>query len=45
VKERASVALRAMHDIENLMLLSLQTAMKLFSAKITPMLTYGLEQM
>jgi hypothetical protein len=44
VKERASAALRAMHDIENLRLLSLDTAMKLFSVKITPILTYGLEQ-
>jgi hypothetical protein len=33
-----------MHDIENLRLLSLETAMKLFSAKSTPILTYGLEQ-
>jgi hypothetical protein len=32
VKERALAALRAMHDIENLRLLSLETAMKLFSA-------------
>jgi hypothetical protein len=44
VKERALAALRAMHDIENLRLHSLKTAMKLFSAKITPILTYGLEQ-
>jgi hypothetical protein len=44
VKERASAALRAMHDTENLRLLSLETAMKLFSAKITLILTYGLEQ-
>jgi hypothetical protein len=33
-----------MHDIEILRLLSLETAMKLFSAKITPILTYDLEQ-
>jgi hypothetical protein len=44
MKERASAALRAMHNIENLKLLSLETAMKLFSVKITPILTYGLEQ-
>jgi hypothetical protein len=39
-----SVALRAMHNIENLRLLSLETTIKLFSAKIIPILTYGLEQ-
>jgi hypothetical protein len=39
VTKRASDALRAMHDIENLRLFSLETAMKLFSAKITPILT------
>jgi hypothetical protein len=44
VKERAYVALRAMHDIENLRLLSLETAMKLFTTKMTQILTYGLEQ-
>jgi hypothetical protein len=44
VKETASAALWAMHDIENLRLLSLETAMKLFSAKITLILTYGVEQ-
>jgi hypothetical protein len=44
VKERASAALRAMHDNENLRLLSLETAMKLSAAEITPILTYGLEQ-
>jgi hypothetical protein len=30
--------------IENRRLLSLETAMKLFSARITPILTYGVEQ-
>jgi hypothetical protein len=44
MKKRASAALRAMHDIENLRLLSLETAMKLFSANATPILTYSLEQ-
>jgi hypothetical protein len=44
VKERASAALRSMHEVENPRLLSLETAMKLFSAKITPILTYGLKQ-
>jgi hypothetical protein len=44
MKERVSAAIRAMHDIENLKLLSLETAMKLFAVKITPILTYGLEQ-
>jgi hypothetical protein len=44
VKERASAALRAMLDRENLRLLSLETAMILFAVKITPILTCGLEQ-
>jgi hypothetical protein len=33
-----------MHNTENLRLLSLQTTIKLVSAKITPILTYRLEQ-
>jgi hypothetical protein len=43
-KQHVKAALRAMHDIENLRLLSLETAMKLFSAKVAPILIYGLEQ-
>jgi hypothetical protein len=39
VKERVSAALRATHNIENLRLLCLETAMKLSAAKITPILT------
>jgi hypothetical protein len=44
VKEKASAVHRAMHDIENLSLLSLETTMKQFAEKITPILTYGQEQ-
>jgi hypothetical protein len=44
VKEMASAALRAMYNIENLKPLYLETAIKLFAAKISLILTYGLEQ-
>jgi hypothetical protein len=43
IKDRATAAIRAMQDIKNLNLLSLNTAMKLFGAKIMLILTYGLE--
>jgi hypothetical protein len=43
IRDRAIAAIRAMQDIKNLNLLSLNTAMKLFRAKIMPILTYGLE--
>jgi hypothetical protein len=45
MEERKSAALRAMHDIEKLRPLSLETAMNQFAEKITLTLTYGLEQM
>jgi hypothetical protein len=43
VKERATAVLRAMHDTDS-RLLFLEIVMKLYSAKIAPILTYGLEQ-
>lgn len=42
LKERRTQALLAMNDIKNLPCLSLETAMKLFRLKITPIVTYGL---
>lgn len=42
-KERAAAAIIAIHDIQNISQLSLETAMKLFEAKVLPILTYGIE--
>lgn len=43
IKEKATAAIRAMKDIPKPEKLSLTTAMKLFRAKIIPVLTYGIE--
>ena len=43
IKDRASTALIAMHDIKNITRLSLETAMKLFNLKISPIMTYGID--
>lgn len=43
VKDRANAAITAMNSIKQLGKLSLQTAMELFRIKITPIVTYGLE--
>lgn len=43
IKERVSAAIRGMYDIKNITRLSMHTAMILFHAKITPMLSYGIE--
>lgn len=43
IMERATEAIRAMHDVKNIKSLSLETAMALFKTKILPILTYGIE--
>lgn len=43
IKERLAAALRGMSDVRQIQGMSLETAMKLFQAKILPSLTYGLE--
>ena len=43
VQEKTVAAIRARNDIKNLRLLSLETAIRLFNAKIEPMITYGIE--
>lgn len=43
VTERAAQAIMAMQEIKNIRLLSLETAMKLFNAKIMPIVSYGIE--
>ena len=43
IKDKAASAVKAMHDIKHLNKVSLETAMKLFNAKIAPIITYGLE--
>ena len=43
VKERAVAAVKAMNDIKKLSKLSFSTAIKLFHAMISPIATYGLE--
>ncbi|PSN45027.1 hypothetical protein C0J52_23366 [Blattella germanica] len=43
VQEKAVAAIRAINDIKNLRLLSLETAIRRFNAKIEPMITYGIE--
>lgn len=43
VKERAAAALRAVNEIKSLTLLSVDTAVQLFNAKIVPIITYGIE--
>lgn len=42
-KSRAAAATKAIYDIKSLNRLSLQSAVKLFKAKIVPILTYGIE--
>jgi hypothetical protein len=43
LRERIVGAIRSINEISNLQLLSLQTAIRLFEAKVAPALTYGLE--
>lgn len=43
IAERATQAVRAMHDIQKMKSLNLETAMALFKTKIMPILTYGIE--
>lgn len=43
VTEKATQAVRAMHEISYIRTLSLETAMELFRCKIMPILTYGIE--
>ena len=43
VTDRAAQAVMAMHDIKNIRLLSLETALNLFKARIIPILCYGIE--
>ena len=43
VTGRAANAIMAINDIKNIQALSLDTAMKLFRAKILPTLSYGIE--
>ena len=43
IAERATQAVRAMHDVQKLKSLSIKTAMALFKSKIMPILTYGIE--
>ncbi|PSN46113.1 hypothetical protein C0J52_17254 [Blattella germanica] len=43
IAERATQAVRAMHDVQKVKSLSIKTAMALFKSKIMPILTYGLE--
>jgi hypothetical protein len=45
VKERALLAIVAMNDIKEPSCISLETAMKLFKWKITPVISYGLDMM
>ncbi|KAJ4436809.1 hypothetical protein ANN_16941 [Periplaneta americana] len=42
-KQRATAATKAIHDIRELIKLSLKTAMIIFDTKIVPILTYGLD--
>ena len=43
IQERLIGAVRCINDIENLQLLSLKTAIRLFEVKVLPTLTYGLK--
>lgn len=43
IQERAAASIKAMYDVKNLPLLSIDTAMTLFETKITPIITYGIE--
>lgn len=43
IKERAIAATKGLVEIKNLTQLSLETAIRLFEAKIVPLLTYGIE--
>ncbi|KAJ4427799.1 hypothetical protein ANN_25452 [Periplaneta americana] len=43
VKERATSAIKAIFDIKNIRQLSLDTAIRLFEAKIVPIITYGID--
>ena len=43
VQERTTAAIKAIYNIENLHLLSLETAMTLFSSAISPIVKYGIE--
>lgn len=41
-KEKAILAIRAINDIDHIQRISLEVAMKLFKAKIIPILTYSI---
>ena len=43
ITEKCTAAIKAIYVIRNLQLLSLETAMKIFHAKICPILLYGIE--
>ncbi|PNF13826.1 hypothetical protein B7P43_G12433 [Cryptotermes secundus] len=43
ITEKCTAAIKAIYTIRNLQLLSLETAMKIFHAKICPILLYGIE--
>ena len=43
VKDRVSAANRSMNSIKLLRKLSLKTAVKLFNVKVSPVATYGIE--
>ncbi|PSN30821.1 hypothetical protein C0J52_17327 [Blattella germanica] len=42
-REKAAAATRAIRDIKHLQALSLETALKLFFAKVLPIITYGIQ--
>ncbi|PSN47588.1 hypothetical protein C0J52_04568 [Blattella germanica] len=42
-REKAAAATRAIRDIKHLQALSLETALKLFLAKVLPIITYGIQ--
>ena len=42
LKQKAIAAIAAMRDIRQIREISLHTAMKIFRAKITPIITYGI---
>lgn len=44
VKDRAIAASRAINDVKYPQAISLETAMRLFNAKVLPVITYGIEQ-
>lgn len=43
LREKIAAAVRCISDIKHLSLLSIETAMKLFEAKVVPTATYGID--